>query len=100
MGFTPVGGFISIVRTEDTTLKKNVLENRGFSSTNIVSIAEIMNYKKKKDILDAFGQDNVEAGILTNDIDLMDSIFFSESPNSYDGIEYKKVPNNLKVTKK
>lgn len=101
MEFIPIGGFPSIVRKEDTHVNKNITESRGFGTTNIVNIADIMGSKAKEQMFIAFGTDQKEeGGILSDDVDLMGSILFSENPNIYDGIEYKEVSNDLKMPHK
>ena len=49
MSFVPKGGYPPIMKIEEGKLDK-VPENRGFSSTNIVSINDIMNMKKRTNL--------------------------------------------------
>jgi len=48
--FEPIGGFPPIVRTEESDINKKTLESRGFATTNIVSISNIMDTKKKENL--------------------------------------------------
>lgn len=54
--FRPMGGFPSIIRKDDMISEKT-LETRGFGTTNIVSINNIMNSKKKENLFSAFGSE-------------------------------------------
>lgn len=58
MQFEPMGGFPPIVRITDTKIPENVLDTRGFTSSNIVSINQIMKSKRKEDLFSAFGTDD------------------------------------------
>lgn len=55
--FIPVGGFPPIVKKQKK-IDQKTLESRGFASTNIVSINNIMNSKKKENLFTAFGSTN------------------------------------------
>lgn len=46
--FRPMGGFPPIIRKSDIKESGRALDTRNFQSTNIVSISNIMNKKKKK----------------------------------------------------
>lgn len=59
MEFEPLGGFPPIVRTTDTKIQEKTLESRGFA-TNIVSIGNIMDAKRKEDFFTAFGSEDEE----------------------------------------
>ena len=56
MNYEPTGGFPTIKRIIDTDVESKALEDRGFS-TNIVSIGEIMDSKKRENLFFAFGTD-------------------------------------------
>ena len=81
MSFKPIGGFPSFIRIKDK-IEKETLETRGFS-TNIVSIGDIMDKKKKQDLFLAFGSDD-ESGI-----DFMFDNMFNK-PYTYDEIIYEE----------
>lgn len=46
--FIPMGGFPPLIRKSDLKNAGKALDTRNFQSTNIVSISNIMNKKKKK----------------------------------------------------
>lgn len=92
MHFEPMGGFPPIIPEENDNKPEKTLESRGFSTTNIVSIANIMDSKKKEDLFAAFGTEN-------------DSDSWKESPNrlnNFEKISYKpeKFSYNSKKNKK
>lgn len=62
MAFEPRGGFPPIIRIKKEDISSKTLETRGFVSSNIVSINDIMNQKKKTLFL-AFGDKTEEDGI-------------------------------------
>lgn len=62
MQSNPIGGFPPIRIINKNAISEKTLENRGFSGTNIVSINNIMDLKKKENLFIAFGTDN-EDGI-------------------------------------
>jgi hypothetical protein len=86
MTFEPMGGFPPFVRKTDITKEEKPSELRGFSTTNIVNISNIME-KKKKDVFLAIGSEE-EGGFGEEDYLLSDALF--ESPESYDRITYKE----------
>lgn len=47
MQFEPMGGFPSIIRA-DEDISEKTLESRGFATTNIVSISNIMDSKEER----------------------------------------------------
>lgn len=57
MQFEPIGGFPPIVRSQDDKINQKNLETRGFATTNIVSIGDIISRKKEQDLYFAFGSD-------------------------------------------
>lgn len=80
MPFVPMGGFPPLVILEDEPVPEKTLETRGLPSTNIVSIGNIINVKKKESLFSAFGSEEEESGeILLNDA-------FDYTPYEYDGI--------------
>ncbi len=89
MQFEPVGGFPPIVRVDDVKIKDKTLESRGFATTNIVSINNIMDSKKKENLFVAFGSDD------ENGFDISVNLMY-DKPKDYDGIVYKDMPNRLK----
>lgn len=92
MQFEPMGGFPSIIRVKDSDINKKTLESRGFSTTNIVSISNIMDSKKKDDLFMAFGTED------ENGIDYAMDTMMSR-PNIYDDIEYNDDKYNDTVRK-
>lgn len=61
MPFEPRGGFPPLIRLQENVEEKT-LETRGFATTNIVNIANIMDTKKKEELFFAFGSDEEETG--------------------------------------
>lgn len=59
--FEPLGGYPPIVRSEDSTISERTLESRGFETTKIVNIADIMQSKKKEDLYTVFGREQPES---------------------------------------
>lgn len=93
MQFEPIGGFPSIIKIDNTEIKKETLETRGFG-TNIVGIGNIMKSNKKENLFMAFGNDDEEG------FNYADSTFDNE-PHDFQGIEYKNIPNRLsRIVKK
>ncbi|AGF85238.1 hypothetical protein QJ854_gp544 [Moumouvirus goulette] len=80
MQFQPMGGFPPIIRNKKNNIDDNILETRGFTTTNIVSIGDIINNKKKQDLYFAFGSDE-EQGY---DPTVMNMIY--TEPNNYTSI--------------
>ena len=87
MSFEPAGGFPPIIRKSDVTkVEKTVLESRGFSSINPVTISAIM--QKKKDSFFQFGSED-ESGAAYDD-SVLSAVLFDDKPASYDKISYKE----------
>lgn len=84
MQFEPVGGFPSIVRIDDTNITGKTLETRGFATTNIASINDIMNLKKKENLFIAFGTDDEDG------TDFNIEAMFPDRAYKFDNIIYKK----------
>lgn len=84
MSFEPMFGFPPIVRKTDIKPSKQILESRGFVTTNIAGITDIMERKKKNDSFIVFGSDD-ESGY--NDMELNDVLF--NEPRKYNKISYK-----------
>lgn len=76
MSFTPSGGFPPIIPLSDNKITNEVLNTRGFS-TNIVSIGDIMDSKKKENLFLAFGSED------ENGIDFGMHRLFTDNPNDY-----------------
>lgn len=76
MPFEPIGGFPPIMKKDDATVSEKSLETRGFETTSIVNISDIMKNKKKENLYIAFGSEDEEAigGFL-------------DTPHEYDEIE-------------
>jgi len=80
--FIPLGGFPPLYRQEDKKVSEKTLESRGFVSTNIVSISNIMSSKKKENLFNAFGtdeEDGVQSEIAVNGL--------YETPYDFTGIQ-------------
>lgn len=58
MQFEPMGGFPPIIISDDVVISDKTLESRGFQSTNIVNIGNIMKAKKKEDFLATFDMED------------------------------------------
>ena len=86
MQFEPMGGFPPIIRENDTKISEKTLESRGFATTNIVSISNIMDTKKKENLYMAFGSEEEDG------IDFIIQGMFDEKPNDYKDIIYEKIP--------
>ena len=89
MQFEPIGGFPSIIRAEDNKIPEKTLESRGFATTNIVSINNIMDSKKKENLFMAFGSEEEDG------IDFMINAMMDRKPYEYDNIVYKSISNKL-----
>lgn len=85
MSFDPIGGMIAIVRVEDPEVTEKTLESRGFATTNIVNISDIMEAKKKENLFIAFGSEEEDA------IDFKIDAMLERTPDQYDDIKYKKI---------
>lgn len=81
MNFIPIGGFPPMVRANNNQINNQILNTRGFSNTNIVSIADIMNSKKKENLFIAFGSED------ENGIDYSMGRLFTDNPIDYDKID-------------
>ena len=79
MQFEPVGGFPSIILNDDI-INEKTLESRGFAATNIVSINNIMDSKKRENFFLAFGSD--EDDTMHRVVDNM----FTDNPFDYNDI--------------
>ena len=93
MSFEPSYGFPGIIREDDIDVSKETLESRGFATTNIVNISNIMESKKKENLFVAFGSEEEEGA------EFLVERMFTDHPNDYTGIEYKKIPKKLKKDK-
>jgi len=82
MQFRPIGGFPSIIREEDAKISNKSLESRGFATTNIVSINNIMESKKKENLFIAFGSEEEDGGV-----DYEMENLFTMRPRKYDKIQ-------------
>lgn len=94
MAFEPIGGYPPVrPKVPGQTDSKN-LESRGFQR-NPVSVGAIINAKKKRDFLTAFGTDE--------DLDIDMSRVLPESPpHEYDTIDYvepKQTSKNARSSK-
>ena len=88
MEFEPVAGFPPLIREDDTPVAEKTLESRGFATTNIVKIADIMKTKQKENLYTAFG--TTEEGAIDQKI----QSFFDDKPHEYDSINYENIPKS------
>jgi hypothetical protein len=89
MEFEPMGGFPPIIRIDDAKVSEKTLESRGFGTTNIVSISNIMDSKKKENLFIAFGSEDEDgARMIDNMLD--------EEPHEYKDIVYKELKKKKK----
>jgi hypothetical protein len=79
MNFEPMGGFPPFVRKTDTTTEEKPLGLRGFSTTNIVNISNILEKKKTNTFL-ALSSDE-ESGV---DESLIDDMLYEKKDDSDD----------------
>ena len=77
--FEPMGGFPPIIRKNYAKISGTTLESRGFGTTNIVGIGEIINSKKKGDLYLAFGSDDDNFSRVIDDMVNQASTFISKS---------------------
>lgn len=91
MQFEPIGGFPPIIRADDAKISEKTLESRGFSTTNIVSISNIMD-SKKENLFMAFGSEEEEGA------DFVIQGMFDEKPYEYNNIVYKDISKKLSKT--
>lgn len=83
--FEPKWGFPPIIRQDDAIPNEKKLESRGFS-TNIVSIGNIIDTKKRENLFIAFGneEDNLMGGdILAERIEPFVDIKSEDVPKNY-----------------
>lgn len=88
----PIGGFPPIISIDGDKISEKTLESRGFSTTNIVSINNIMDLKKKENLFIAFGTEEEDG------IDYEIENMFTENPYDYKNLVYKDVP--IKIRRK
>jgi hypothetical protein len=81
--FEPFGGMPPIMLITEKNAAKNIMSPRGFATTNFVKITDIM-ATKRGDALFALGPDTTEGAF-------MDELIFSDNPQNYDGVAYKKI---------
>jgi hypothetical protein len=91
--FIPLGGYPPLYRKDDKKASEKTLESRGFVSTNIVSISNIMSSKKKEDLFNAFGSED-EDGIDPTMVGLY------ETPHEFEDIKNEKINLNELVKSK
>ena len=89
MTFEPRGGFPSIIRIEDDNISRKTLESRGFTTTNIVNISNIMESKKKENLFLAFGTEEEDG------VDYFIENMLDHTPNEFTEIDYKKIPKEI-----
>ena len=86
MQFEPLGGFPPIIRADDGKQVENNLGTRGFASTNIVSITNILQSKKKGNAFIAFDNAEEEEG----GYDLLSDNLLYQKPFEFSDINYKE----------
>ena len=87
--FVPLGGFPPLYRKDDKKPTEKTLESRGFVSTNIVSISNIMSSKKKENLFNAFGSEDEDGVNLT-----INGLY--ETPYDFDEIDETKLKSKDK----
>lgn len=85
MQFEPIGGYPPIIKIDESKINEKTLESRGFATTNIVSINNIMDSKKKENLFIAFGTEEDDG------IDFLVGGMMDNEPLEYSDIEYKNV---------
>lgn len=86
MQFEPLGGFPPIIRLGNQKKPDDkTLESRGFASSNIVSIGNIMKAKKEQDLFIAFGSTEEEG------TEFMIDNFYNSTPNNYEFYNSEKI---------
>jgi len=90
----PIGGFPPIVSDTETKIGEKTLESRGFATTNIVSISNIMDSKKKENLFVAFGSEEEDG------TDFIIGGMFDRKPHEYNDIIYKKIPHKLSKSRR
>ena len=81
MSFEPIGGFPSIILGNEDNIEGKVLETRGFAGTNIVSINNIMDSKKKENLFLAFGSEGEDG------MHYVVENMFTDNPHHYSSID-------------
>ena len=89
MQFEPLGGFPPIIRVDDAKIGEKTLEARGFTTTNIVNISNIMDTKKKENLFIAFGTEEEDG------VDLL-----IDNPHEYKKVAYDESKVAKKITRK
>jgi hypothetical protein len=95
MAFEPMGGFPPIVREDDVKESKTTLESRGFS-TNIVSLTNIMEKKKKKDTFILLGTEE-ESGMSEMELN---SALLPHKPQTYSKVKFRDSTKKKSKSKK
>lgn len=90
MSFIPQFGLPPIIRADDEKISEKTLEERGFSTTNIVSIGKIMDTKKKQNLFLAFGSEDEDG------VDLFIQDMVETTPNEYNEMVYFTDKKNSK----
>jgi hypothetical protein len=85
MQFEPIGGFPPIIKIDDSGISEKTLESRGFATTNIVSINNIMDSKKKENLFIAFGSEEEDG------IDFLIGEMLDNKPLEYNDVAYEDV---------
>lgn len=88
MSFEPAGGFPPIVRVTSTKPDEKTLESRGFATTSIVKIGQILNTKKTQPFISAFGPNTTEEEGVA---DLVITNMLHENPHEYRNVSYKEI---------
>jgi len=89
-----MGGYPPIIITDESKINEKTLESRGFATTNIVSINNIMDSKKKENLFIAFGSDDEDG------VDFLVGGIFEENPHEYNDVEYNDIEYNDVLHKK
>lgn len=78
-------GFPPIVKKKEKKISTETLESRGFSTTNIIDIADILEKKKNRESFIILGSDE-ENGYNSENIEI--SAMLNDKPHTYNKIIY------------
>ena len=90
MDFEPIGGFPPIIIIDEENIKEKTLESRGFATTNIVSIGNIMQSEKKKDLFLAFGSEEEDG------YNFLIEEMLDKKPHEYKDIKFENISKDRK----
>ncbi len=89
MQFEPTGGYPPIIRIDESKISGKTLESRGFATTNIVSINNIMDSKKKENLFIAFGTEEEDG------VDFLVGGMMDDGPLEYSDVAYEDIQTKI-----